>query len=52
MESLRNSCKEAKMNLSDRELKDMIDIADKNGDSLINKTEFMEIMLKTNLYSP
>jgi len=37
--------------LNEQELKEMIQEADKDGDNEVNLEEFVNIMLKTNLFS-
>jgi len=37
-------------NLTDEEIQEMIDDADKDGDGEINEDEFLHIMKKTHLY--
>jgi centrin-1 len=37
-------------NLTDEELQEMIDEADRDGDGEVNKEEFLRIMQKTQLY--
>jgi Ca2+-binding EF-hand superfamily protein len=51
LDNLRQACIEAEVNLTDSELKEMLKEADKNGDNQVDATEFIAIMLKTNLYS-
>ncbi|CAF0713489.1 unnamed protein product [Brachionus calyciflorus] len=50
LDNLRRACAEADCNLTETELKEMIQEADQNGDGLIDQSEFMSIILKTNLY--
>ena len=38
------------MKLSEKEVKEMIEIADLNGDDAVDEDEFISIMLKTNLF--
>ena len=38
------------MKFSEKEVKDMIEIADQNGDDAVDIDEFIAIMLKTNLF--
>lgn len=49
-ETLRNVCAEAGLRLSKKEIKDMIEIADLNGDDEIDENEFRQILMKTNLF--
>ncbi|TNN33300.1 Centrin-1 [Liparis tanakae] len=48
--NLKRVAKELGENLTDEELKEMIDEADRNGDGEVNEQEFLRIMRKTNLY--
>ncbi|XP_070613764.1 uncharacterized protein [Erythrolamprus reginae] len=48
--NLKRVSKELGENLSDEELQEMIDEADRDGDGEINEEEFLRIMKKTNLY--
>lgn len=50
LENLKKACMESEMFLSETELKDMIQEADMNGDGLIDLNEFVNVMLRTNLY--
>ena len=50
VENLRMACIDADVNFTDVELREMIAEADQNGDSLVDQSEFISIMLKTNLY--
>jgi centrin-1 len=36
--------------MSDEELQEMIDEADRNGDGVVDEQEFLRIMRKTNLF--
>lgn len=47
--NLKRVAKELGENLTDEELQEMIDEADRNGDGLIDEDEFLRIMKKTNL---
>jgi len=47
---LKNVCAEAGLRLSKKEIKDMIEIADLNGDDEIDQNEFRQILMKTNLF--
>ncbi len=49
-ENLKSASKETGVPLSDFDLKGMIYEADKDGDNEINEEEFINIMLKTNLF--
>ncbi|XP_020637142.1 uncharacterized protein LOC110072832 isoform X1 [Pogona vitticeps] len=48
--NLKRVSKELGENLTDEELQEMIDEADRDGDGEINEQEFLRIMKKTNLY--
>ncbi|ORZ37717.1 centrin 2 [Catenaria anguillulae PL171] len=48
--NLKRVARELGENLTDEELQEMIDEADRDGDGEINEDEFMRIMKKTNLY--
>ncbi|KND04712.1 centrin-1 [Spizellomyces punctatus DAOM BR117] len=48
--NLKRVAKELGENLTDEELQEMIDEADRDGDGEINQEEFLRIMKKTNLY--
>ncbi|XP_034738845.1 caltractin [Etheostoma cragini] len=48
--NLKRVAKELGENLTDEELQEMIDEADRDGDGEINEQEFLRIMKKTNLY--
>ncbi|XP_068438016.1 uncharacterized protein cetn4 [Clinocottus analis] len=48
--NLKRVAKELGENLTDDELKEMIDEADRDGDGEVNEQEFLRIMKKTNLY--
>ena len=47
---MRKVCREAGVKLSEKEVKEMIEIADLNGDDAVDEDEFIGIMLKTNLF--
>ncbi|XP_067004791.1 uncharacterized protein [Anabrus simplex] len=48
--NLKRVAKELGENLTDEELQEMIDEADRDGDGEINQDEFLRIMKKTSLY--
>ena len=48
--NLRRVAKELGENMTDEELQEMIDEADRDGDGEINEDEFLRIMKKTSLY--
>ncbi|KAI0208070.1 Centrin-4 [Lamellibrachia satsuma] len=48
--NLKRVAKELGENLTDEELQEMIDEADRDGDGEINEPEFLRIMKKTSLY--
>merc|ERR1719219_562296 len=50
LKNLRRVSKEIGENMSDEELQEMIDEADRDGDGQINEDEFLRIMQKTSLY--
>ena len=50
VDNLRRGCIEADLNLTESELREMIQEADQNGDGMIDQSEFIAIMLKTNLF--
>ncbi|XP_063819308.1 uncharacterized protein LOC135057349 [Pseudophryne corroboree] len=47
---LREASKLAGIHFSSKELEEMLQAADKNGDQAVDMREFIEIMLKTNLF--
>lgn len=48
--NLKRVAKELGENMTDEEIQEMIDEADRDGDGEINQEEFMRIMKKTNLF--
>ncbi|CAH8534226.1 unnamed protein product [Schistosoma intercalatum] len=48
--NLKRVAKELGENLTDEELQEMIDEADRDGDGEVNEQEFLRVMKKTNLY--
>jgi centrin-1 len=49
--NLKRVARELGENLTDEELQEMIDEADKDGDGEVNEDEFLRIMKKTSLLS-
>ncbi|XP_078000457.1 uncharacterized protein LOC144453060 [Glandiceps talaboti] len=49
-EDIRNACEEQGLWFSDVMIQEMIYEADKNGDGVVDKEEFINIMLQTNLF--
>ncbi len=47
---LRKVAKDIGENITDEELQEMIDEADRDGDGLISESDFIRIMSKTNLF--
>eukprot|EP00493_Phyllostaurus_siculus_P006146 UN06204 len=50
LKNLRRVAKDIGENMSDEELQEMIDEADRDGDGQISEDEFLRIMQKTSLY--
>ena len=50
MDNLKKACEEAGIKFTQRELEEMIEEADINGDGKIDQSEFIRIMLQTNLF--
>nr|CDS25422.1 centrin 2 [Hymenolepis microstoma] len=50
LKNLKRVAKELGENITDEELQEMIDEADKDGDGVVNEAEFLRIMKKTNMY--
>ena len=50
LKELRRVAKELGENMTDDELQDMIDEADRDGDGEISEEDFIRIMKKTNLF--
>ena len=50
LKNLRRVAKELGENMTDDEIQEMIDEADRDGDGEIGEEEFMRIMKKTNLF--
>ena len=48
--NLKRVAKELGENLTDEEIQEMIDEADRDGDGEVNEAEFLRIMKKTNMY--
>jgi Ca2+-binding EF-hand superfamily protein len=47
---LQKSCEEAGIRFTERELEEMMEEADINGDGHVDQSEFIRIMLQTNLF--
>ena len=50
--NLKRVAKELGENMTDEELQEMIDEADRDGDGEVNEEEFVRIMRKTTLFGP
>lgn len=50
LKNLKRVAKELGENITDEELQEMIDEADRDGDGVVNEAEFLRIMKKTNMY--
>merc|ERR1712203_572519 len=50
LKNLRRVAKEIGENMTDEELQEMIDEADRDGDGQVSEEEFLRIMKKTSLY--
>ena len=50
LENLKRAAKESGVKFTEADLREMIEEADKNGDSMVDLKEFSTIMLKTNLF--
>lgn len=50
MDDLKIACKEVGLALSPVELAGLLEEADKDGDGLINKEDFISVMKRTNLF--
>lgn len=51
MQDLKAVCAEVSEGLSEQDLQGMIEEADRDGDGLVNMEEFVQVMLKTNLFA-
>ncbi|KAI6652123.1 hypothetical protein LOD99_4668 [Oopsacas minuta] len=49
-DTLVRKCRELGVSLSLQQVREMMDIADRNGDGLVNLQEFITIMMQTNLF--
>ena len=47
---LKRAAKQAGVKFTDKEVWEMIEEADMNGDRMVNQDEFIQIMLQTNLF--
>jgi len=50
LENLRQACGEAGIKFTQKELEEMVEEADVNGDGAVDQSEFIRIMLQTNLF--
>ncbi|XP_002737188.1 uncharacterized protein LOC100368683 [Saccoglossus kowalevskii] len=50
LDNLKLACKETGVKFTEQELKDMIEEADTNGDNQVDEEDFINVMLKTNLF--
>ena len=50
LDNLKQICTEAGMKFAQRDLEEMIEEADINGDGKVDQSEFIRIMLQTNLF--
>ena len=50
MDNLKLACEEAGIKFTQKELEEMIEEADINGDGRVDQSEFIRIMLQTNLF--
>ena len=50
LEDLKQACELTGTRFTEEELKDMIEEADINGDGHVDQSEFVRIMLRTNLF--
>ena len=51
MDDLKVTNKDVRLGLSQTELAGLMEEADRDGDGLINKEDFMSVMKRTNLFS-
>ena len=50
LDDLQTSCEDAGIRFTEKELEEMIEEADINGDGQVDQSEFIRIMLQTNLF--
>ena len=50
LRNLKQACKDAGVKFTAKELEEMMEEADLNGDGFVDKDEFIKIMLQTNLF--
>lgn len=50
LDNLKMACEEAGIKFTQKELEEMIEEADINGDGRVDQSEFIRIMLQTNLF--
>lgn len=50
LNNLQRACQEAGIKFTQKELEEMVEEADLNGDGFIDQSEFIRIMLQTNLF--
>ena len=50
LDKLRRACNHAGIKFTQKELEEMMEEADVNGDGAVDQSEFIRIMLQTNLF--